>query len=42
MGYHYGERIRMGKMVDFNQDVSSTNELKLRIEVQNGRWTSTN
>ena len=29
MGYHYGERIRVGKMVDFNQDVSSTKELKL-------------
>ena len=29
MGYHYGERIRMGKMVDFNSDVFYAKEQKL-------------
>ena len=29
MGYHYGERIRMGKRVNFNYDVFYTKEQKL-------------
>ena len=29
MGYTYGERIRVGKMVDFNYDVFYIKELKL-------------
>ena len=28
MGYPYGERIRVGKMVDFNYDVFYIKELK--------------
>ena len=29
MGYPYGERIRVGKMVDFNYEVFYIKELKL-------------